>query len=230
MVLLVAMIVLTIVFGYVNWRVALSRLGKQLDEKSMPLKDPTLESLVARLGAAVDLPDLKAQLFDMPVVNGLATPDGRIFITTALFDKYRFGIIKAEEIASVVAHELGHVALGHHTRRMIDWTGQSAVRLILMVILNRFLPIVGIFIADFLSSLALARLSRRDEFEADRYATALMLKVGLGHEPQVSMFRKLEKMVPGPQPAAWLASHPPVKERVAAIEANVAGWRESYSA
>jgi putative metalloprotease len=227
---LVALIVLTIVFGYVNWRVALSRLSRQLDEKSLPLRDPELEALIARMGAAVDLPNLKAQLFDMPVVNGLATPDGRIFITTALFDKYRLGIIRREEIASVVAHELGHLALGHHTRRMIDWTGQSAVRLILMVILNRFLPIIGIFIADFLSALALARLSRRDEFEADRYATALMLKVGLGHQPQVSMFRKLQKMVPGPQPAAWLASHPPVDERVAAIEANVAAWRTAYSA
>ncbi|MFN3614544.1 MAG: M48 family metallopeptidase [Rubrimonas sp.] len=227
---LVALIVLTIVFGYVNWRVALSRLSKQLDEKSLPLRDPELEALIARMGAAVDFPGLKAQLFDMPVVNGLATPDGRIFITTALFDKYRLGIIRPEEIASVVAHELGHLALGHHTRRMIDWTGQSAVRLLLMVILNRFLPIIGIFIADFLSALALARLSRRDEFEADRYATALMLKMGLGHQPQVTMFRKLQKMVPGPQPAAWLASHPPVDERIAAIEANVAAWRAAYSA
>jgi Zn-dependent protease with chaperone function len=38
------------------------------------------------------------------------------------------------------------------------------------------------------------------------------------------MFRKLERMNPGPRPAAWLASHPPVSDRIAAIEGNVATW------
>jgi putative metalloprotease len=226
---LIAIIVATVVIGYIQFRVGMAALMRQLDEKSRPLQDDALEALVARLGRVVELPGLKAHLFDMPVVNGLATPDGRIFITTALFDKYRLGILKAEEVASVVAHELGHVALGHHTRRLIDWTGQSAARMALGLLLNRFLPIIGFWIANVLAALAMARLSRRDEFEADRYATALMLKAGLSHEAQIAMFRKLEKMAPaagGQGGAAWLASHPPVQERVAAIEENVAAWRE----
>ncbi len=226
---LIAIVVATVVFGYIQFRVSMATLMRQLDQKSRPLQDDVLEALVARLGRAVDLPDLKAHVFDMPVVNGLATPDGRIFVTTALFDKYRFGIIKADEVASVIAHELGHVALGHHSRRLIDWTGQSAARMALGLILNRFIPVIGFWIANALAALVMARLSRRDEFEADRYATALMLKAGLGHAAQVGMFRKLEKMVPaaaGQGGAAWLASHPPVEERVAAIEANVAAWTE----
>lgn len=221
---LIALIVIALVTGYVNWRLGMARLTRALQEKALPLRDPTLEALVSRMGAAVGAPELKAQLFDMAVVNGLATPDGRIFITTALFDKYRMGILRAEEVASVVAHELGHLALGHHNRRMIDWTGQNAFRLALGVILNRFIPIFGFVIANAVAALAMARLSRRDEFEADRYATALMLKVGLGHGPQTAMFRKLERMSPGPNGAVWLASHPPVADRIAAIEANVAAW------
>mgnify|MGYP005847505877 CR=1 FL=1 len=230
---LIAIVVATLAIGYVQFRVSLAALMRQLDQKSRPLQDDVLEALVARIGRAVDLPDLRAHLFDMPVVNGLATPDGRIFITTALFDKYRFGIIRAEEVASVIAHELGHVALGHHTRRLIDWTGQSAARMALGLLLNRFLPIVGFWIANVLAALVMARLSRRDEFEADRYATALMLKAGLGHAPQIAMFRKLETMAPaagGQGGAAWLASHPAVEERVAAIEANVAAWTQRAGA
>lgn len=223
----IALIVGALVLGLVNWRIGLLRLSRTLDEKALPLSDPTLEALVARMGAAVDLPNLRAQLFDMAVINGLATPDGRIFITTALYDKYRMGIIRPDEVASVVAHELGHLALGHHGRRMIDMTGQNALRLALGVLLNRFIPVIGFMIANALAAFAMARLSRRDEFEADRYATALLLKTGLGHAPQVSMFRKLERMSPGPNPAAWLASHPPVTERIAAIEANVAAWERA---
>jgi len=227
---LVILIVVTIALAVAQWRFSLWQMRKMLDAKALPLEDPALQAMVARLGAAVGQPGLRLQLFDMPVVNGLATPDGRILLTTALYDKYRLGIIRAEEIASVVAHELGHVALGHHTRRMIDWTGQSAARVALALLFARFLGILGVFLANFLAALVMSRLSRRDEFEADRYATALMLKTGLGHQPQITMFRKLETMVPGPKGAAWLASHPPVAERVAAIEANVAAWREGASA
>lgn len=227
---LVILIAVTIAFAVAQWRFSLWQVRRMLDARALPLDDPALQAMVARLGAAVGQPGLRLQLFDMPVVNGLATPDGRILLTTALYDKYRLGIIRAEEIASVVAHELGHVALGHHTRRMIDWTGQSAARVALAMLFARFLGIVGVFLANFLAALVMSRLSRRDEFEADRYATALMLKTGLGHKPQIAMFRKLETMVPGPRGAAWLASHPPVGERVAAIEANVAAWREGATA
>jgi metalloprotease len=222
-----ALIAFALVMGFVNWRIGVARLNRMLDEKSRPLDDPKLAAVVRDLGAVVDLKDLRAHVFDMPMVNGLATPDGRIFITTALYDKYRFGLFNADEVAGVIAHELGHVALGHHARRMIDWTGQSAAALALGVLLNRFLPIVGFYIANFLSALLMARLSRRDEFEADRYATALLLKAGLPPAAQISMFRKLERMVPGADGksgAAWLMSHPPVAERIAAIDANVAAW------
>jgi putative metalloprotease len=224
------LVVLTVVLGLVNMQVSLWRMRRELDAKALPLNDPDLARTIVRLGEAAGLPGLRAHLYDMPVVNGLATPDGRILITTALYDKYRLGALKAEEIASVIAHELGHVALGHHRRRMIDYTGQNAARLVLALLLNRFIPIVGILIANWLGNLLLAGLSRRDEFEADRYATALMIRAGFGHRPQISMFRKLMRMVPGPQGPAWMLSHPDVEDRVRAIEANAAAWGETVDA
>jgi putative metalloprotease len=207
-----------------NHRRGLARLRRTLREASRPLDDPALKAVVARLAEASGAPGLRAELFEMPVVNGLATPDGRVYITTALFEKYRLGLLRAEEVGSVVAHELGHVGLGHHDRRLVDWTGQSVAALALGMILNRFVPIIGFYIANFLAGVMMARLSRRDEFEADRFATALMIEAGYGHAPQIAMFEKLERMNPGPRPAAWLASHPPVAERIAAIEANAAAW------
>jgi putative metalloprotease len=210
--------------GWAQLRFSLWRLGKDLDARSRPLEDPALEPVIRKLGETLDLPELKVRLYDMPAVNGLAAPDGRILITTGLYDKFRMGLIRAEEVASVVAHELGHLALGHHRRRLVDWTGQNVAKMALGMILSRFVPFVGFHIANLLGALVMSRLSRRDEFEADRYATALMLRAGYGPEPQVAMFRKLARMVPGPKGAAWLASHPPVEERVAAVEANARAW------
>jgi putative metalloprotease len=65
----------------------------------------------------------------------------------------------------------------------------------------------------------MAKLSRRDEYEADEYAAALMIKSGLGIEPQISMFKKLDEIsnLQGSVPA-WLMSHPPTQERINSIK------------
>ena len=68
----------------------------------------------------------------------------------------------------------------------------------------------------------MARLSRRDEFEADAYASALLIKAGIGTGPQKSLFRKLEALTQNRADGipAWLLSHPKIEERIAAIEEN----------
>ena len=60
--------------------------------------------------------------------------------------------------------------------------------------LSRFLPFIGVWIANMISTALMARLSRRDEFEADAYATALLIKSGIGTAPQKSLFRKLDAL------------------------------------
>ena len=159
-------------------------------------------------------------------MNGLAAPDGRIFITRGFYQRYRRGEVTAEELASVIAHELGHVALGHSRRRMIDFSGQNALRTTLALVLSRFLPGIGVLIAQGLTSLLAARLSRSDEYEADAYASALLVKAGIGTEPQKSLFAKLEALTQGRGGAvpAWLMSHPKTAERVRAIEALERRW------
>jgi putative metalloprotease len=129
-------------------------------------------------------------------------------------------------MASVIAHELGHVALGHARRRMIDFSGQNALRTALMMVIGRFVPFVGPWIAGLLTSLIAARLSRADEYEADAYAAALLTKAGIGVGPQKSLFAKLEELTQarsGMAPA-WLMSHPKTAERIAALEKLEADW------
>jgi putative metalloprotease len=96
----------------------------------------------------------------------------------------------------------------------------------LSAVLNRFIPILGIWIANFISTVLMAHLSRRDEFEADAYASALLIKSGIGTGPQKSLFRKLGKLTANHAEGvpAWLLSHPKTEERIAAIEANEARW------
>jgi putative metalloprotease len=94
------------------------------------------------------------------------------------------------------------------------------------MVLSRFIPGLGVWIANALTTLVAARLSRNDEYEADEYASALLVKAGFGTAPQKSLFEKLEALTQsraGSAPA-WLMSHPKTADRIAAIERLEKAW------
>ncbi|RVT85186.1 peptidase M48 [Rhodobacteraceae bacterium CCMM004] len=219
-------ILLAVLYGIAMYHFSAWRTARELNAKSTELADGRLKALTDRMARALDLERIKVHIYEIAPVNGLAAPDGRIFITRGFYDRYRSGEVSAEELASVIAHELGHVALGHSRRRMIDFSGQNALRATLGMILSRLLPGIGVWIANALTTLLAARLSRGDEYEADAYAAALLTKSGIGTAPQKALFRKLETLTGGRAGVvpAWLMSHPKTDERIAAIETLEAKW------
>ena len=212
-------IVLAGLYGIVMFQFSAWSMKRQLSQQSNPLLDPNLEKIMLKFANVLEVEKIRINIFETEPINGLAAPDGRIFITRGFYKKYQNGDITVEEISSVVALELGHVALGHIRRRMIDFSGQNAVRAALGALLSRLVPGLGGMIASIIGNLLMAKLSRQDEYEADEYASALMIKSGLGIEPQVSMFKKLDKISnqQGSIPA-WLMSHPPTQERINSIK------------
>ena len=222
-------ILLAVLYGYVMYRFSVWRTHRELDAKSTELADPRLKQLTDKMARALDLPRVKVFIYEIDPVNGLAAPDGRIFITRGFYRKFANGEVTSEELASVIAHELGHVALGHTRKRMIDFSGQNALRTVLAMLLGRLLPGIGVWIANGITTLLAARLSRGDEYEADEYAAALLSRIGVGIAPQKSLFQKLEALTEqraGALPA-WLMSHPKTEERIAALEKLEARWQKS---
>jgi metalloprotease len=219
-------ILLALIYGIVVYRMSVWRTRAALDQQSTELMDPDLTPVVDRLARAVDVTRIKVMIYEIDPVNGLAAPDGRIFITRGFYRRFRDGDVSAEELASVIAHEMGHVALGHTRRRIIDFAGQNAVATALAMVLSRFLPGIGPFVARFLTSLVAARLSRDDEFAADAWASALMIKAGIGTAPQKALFQKLNALTGGGAGGApeWLLSHPKTEAQIAAIAANELKW------
>ena len=219
-------ILLPILYGLILYRFSVWRTHRELDAKSTRLADPKLKALTDRMAASLDLADIPVHIYEIQPVNGLAAPDGRIFITRGFYDEYLKGRVTGEELASVIAHELGHVALGHARKRMIDFSGQNALRTVLTMMISRFLPGAGAYVARILTRLVAAGLSRGDEYEADAYATALLIKSGIGAEGQKSLFGKLDELTKGRGGVmpAWLMSHPKTTDRIAAIEKNQEKW------
>ena len=218
-------ILLAVIWAIIMYYVSAWRTNSEMDKKSTLLNDPPLETLTNQMANTLDLHEIKVHIYEIEPINGLAIPDGRIFITRGFMKKYYNGEITAAEIASVIAHELGHVALGHTKRRMIDFSSQNAIRVALAMVLSRFFGGFGAIIANTITKFLTARLSRKDEYEADAYAAALLTKANIGIEPQISMFEKLEKLSnEGNNSMAWLMSHPKTQDRITAIKKLKDEW------
>lgn len=231
-------ILLLIAYCAAVWFFSAWRLKQDLTRKSTPLDHPRLVPMLTRLGEALDLPPIRAHVYHVEAINGLAAPDGRIFLTAGFLRKLDADEVTAEELASVIAHELGHVAHGHARRRMLDFAGQNVIRTVLGGTLGRFVPGIGPWIANMVANMVAAGLSRNDEYQADAYAAALMTKAGFGTGPQTDLLARLEHLAAGGTPGAkgdaaprggiaWLASHPPTHRRIAAIRALDARWHRA---
>lgn len=208
------------------WKIRAQGSGFALRERSQPLRNDQLERLFQKLADAAGIDEVEVRVLPEKVPNGLATDTGEIYVTQGFIDAFRGGDVEARELASVAAHEMGHLALGHMKRRLFEVAGKQAAMLVLGGILGRLIPFFGSMISMKLLDLLTAKLSRRDEFEADAYATALMVRSGIGAEHQATLLEKLPALIPGAgaNHDSWMASHPPSDQRAKAIRENAQRW------
>lgn len=126
-------------------------------------------ALVQRLAAAGGVgQEVTAGIIDAPIVNAFALPGGRIFISHGLLRDVR----NVDELAGVIAHELGHVHHRHQVRAMIHHGG---VAFLIGLLLGD--PGTGAIIIAARTALN-AAYSREKESAADEFARQTMAKLG----------------------------------------------------
>ena len=208
------------------WKVRAQSSGHALRKQSKVLQNDQLQQLFQRLADAAGIDEVEVRVLPDRNPNGLATDTGEIYVTQGFIDAFRNGDVSARELASVAAHEMGHLALGHMKRRMYEVAGRQAAHMVLGGVLGRIIPVFGWHVSGWLLNFITAKLSRRDEFEADAYATALMVRSGIGAEHQATLLEKLPDLIPGAgtDHKSWLASHPPSDQRATAIRENANRW------
>jgi Zn-dependent protease with chaperone function len=147
-------------------------------------------------------------ILDSSIPNAVALPGGKIYIFRALIEEAK----DADEVAAVVAHEIGHVANHDGMRRLIQSSGTSYL-LGLM-----FGDVAGSTVVLTLANeLAGASYSREAETRAD--ATAIGAMRGLGRSP-LGLGELLQRLSPdesGNGVGNLLRSHPLSSERLEAV-------------
>ena len=95
-------LLLIVLYALLMWHFSVWRTRRALAQQSTPLRHPRLSPLLERLGAAMDLPPVQAHVYEIAAVNGLAAPDGRIYLTRGFLDQLDAGRVTPEELASVL--------------------------------------------------------------------------------------------------------------------------------
>jgi predicted Zn-dependent protease len=117
-------------------------------------------------------------VFDNKMVNAFTLPGGNILISTGLI-----GFCDTpEELASVMAHEMGHVEKRHVVSRLIKELGTG--------ILTSGDPYV---LGEVTSLLTSTSFDRRQEEEADQFAAGLLEQSAIEPRTLATLFRKLEE-------------------------------------
>lgn len=159
-----------------------------------------------RLAQASDRPNIPYtfQVIDDRNVNAFATMGGFVYIHTGLMA----AADNEAELASVIAHEIGHIAGRHAIKQMRQAAIAAGVATAVGADQNKLVQI-GV-------ELALNRpKSREAEYEADRLGLGTLIRAGYAPRGAVDFMAKLLK---SGSPPTIISTHPATGDRISAMQ------------
>ena len=160
--------------------------------------------------------------------NAFVLPGGKVGVYTGLFNVAR----NQDQLAAVVAHEIGHVVSHHHNERITRQAGASGVvQLIGGLLGSRFGS--GVANAAVQGGSILAQTgfllpgSRTQETEADVVGQQLMAKAGFDPRAAVNLWENMIE-AGGSRPPEWLSTHPDPNARISELRSRAAGLVPVY--
>jgi len=162
-----------------------------------------------RLAPLSDRPNLPYvfQVVDSDQVNAFATMGGYVYVTTGLMR----AADNEAQLASVISHEIGHIAANHAVEQMRE--AAIASGLVSAAGLDRSTAVnLGV-------DLAIRRPhSRQAEFEADQKGLVNLTRAGYVPRAMVEFMQKLlgQRSVP-----SFLSTHPATSDRITALNRQI---------
>jgi predicted Zn-dependent protease len=166
-------------------------------------------------------------VLDSPVINAMALPGGYIYVTRGMLAQLN----NEDQLATVIAHEIGHVAARHAARQA--WQQQIGQGLLLGgAVLSQGLGLPAQNILNFggmAAQLFLLRYSREDELEADKLGVEYAMAAGYDSREVIGLFQALDRMQEkeGQSMPSFLATHPNPGDRIQRIRELTSAARDS---
>lgn len=176
---------------------------------STELLNNALDLILRRLLEAQDpIPyEVEVLILHSPVVNALAFPGGLIVVYSGLIEK----MDSAEELAAVLAHELGHVV-----------NRDSMKQLSRQMALSVFFSLMGgsqakVFVQRILREAVNIQFSRNVEARADAFALELLIRARIDPIHFAEALEHLSEGKEKPVYLKYLDGHPEIETRIEQI-------------
>jgi len=197
-------------------------MSKQINSESKISNDAAWNERLNRAGQRVaqasDRNDLKYQFFvvEDDDLNAFALPGGFVYVHSAVLKE-----ANDDELACVLAHEIGHIAARHSVKRLQVVLGYQIVMSLAFsksssVDLHKAINVVFNVVS--------LGYSREDERLADRLAIKYAYKSNYKPEAMISFFNKLKAQSNQRKESynlVFLSSHPPIDERINNVKKEI---------
>lgn len=199
-----------------------------------PYRKPALQAYVNKVAATVaansNRPETfggyHVQILDTAEINALSAPGGFIFVSRGFL-----AIMPDEEsLAAVLAHEVGHIALGHgvsaisqaNLTEALTIVGKEAVASTTSGLTAQLTAVFGDSVKQVTETLLTSGYSRSQEYAADEYAAAVLQRTGYDPRGLVTMLKALEqKGAAEGSEGGWYATHPDPERRLGEIDGTI---------
>ncbi len=185
-------------------------------------------ALVRELPAPAQQGGWDVALFVDKEPNAFALPGGKVGVYTGIFAVAR----NQDQLATVVAHEIGHVVSRHHDERITRQAGASGALQIAGVLLGSRYGQGAANAAVQGGSIAaqagfLLPGSRQQESEADVVGQRLMAQAGFDPRQAVDLWQNM-LAAGSARPPQWLSTHPDPAARIRELQQRAATLVPAY--
>jgi predicted Zn-dependent protease len=187
-----------------------------------------VNSIVAQLPAQWRASGWEYAVFVDKEPNAFALPGGKVGVYTGIFSVAK----NQDQLAAVIAHEIGHVVSRHHEERITrQMQTQTGLGLISALLGARY----GEGVAQTTSQLGgvaaqglfVLPNSRTQESEADVVGQRLMAQAGFDPRAAVGLWQNMVA-ANGSRPPQWLSTHPDPQSRLREMDTRAAGLLPVY--
>ncbi|HSC76906.1 MAG TPA: M48 family metalloprotease [Pseudomonadales bacterium] len=200
----------------------LRQFRAQVPESYDALMYDYLDNLLEKLAdhSALDDKRLELVVIKNPTLNAFAVPGGIVGVHNGIFQYAD----NEQQLAGVMAHELGHLSQRHWQRSVEEQKKNSIptmagmlAGLVLMGTTGSDAGMAAIMSTQAANLQARLRFSRENEAEADRVGMQTMVNANMDPRAVPAMFESMQRSTRymGDRPPEFLLSHPVTEKRIA---------------
>lgn len=155
--------------------------------------------------------------------NAFALPGGKVGVYTGIFKVAR----NQDQLAGVIAHEIGHVISRHHDERITRQMGAAGAVQVLGALAGDYGQLASQGGSILAQTGFLLPGSRQQETEADVVGQQLMARAGFDPRGAVSLWQNMIS-AGGSRPPEWLSTHPNPQARIGELQSRAASLVPTY--